>query len=61
MTVKDLQEYLSKFTPEAEVVIWEWNNPNSGDNVHYCNIGCNYEHQQETQIVALLRGIPKQD
>lgn len=58
MTVKQLKEYLDKFTPNAKVVIWEWDNPQSGDNVHDCNIGCNFEHQQEKQIVQLYRGLP---
>jgi len=58
MTVKELQNYLSKFTPKAEVQIWEWNNPQSGDNIHHCNVGCNYEYQQEHQVVQLMRGFP---
>ena len=59
MTVKDLKEYLNNFKDDAIVEIWEWNNPNSGDNFAECCIGCNYEYQQENQLVQLYRGLPK--
>lgn len=58
MTVKQLQEYLKQFKTDAQVVIWEWDNPNSGDNTHRCEIGCNLDHQIKTQTVQLYRGLP---
>lgn len=59
MTVKQLQEYLKQFSSEAKVVIWEWDNPNPGDNTLSCEIGANTEHQLKTQTVQLYRGFPE--
>ncbi len=55
MKVKDLQEYLKNFAPGNEVVIWEWGNPNPGDNTFVAQIACNYEYQKDKKVVILTR------
>lgn len=55
MTVKDLKDYLSNFTDDAEVQIWTWTK--TGDRFYRAEVCCNYEHQKKNNTVQLRSGI----
>lgn len=55
-TVGNLKRYLEEFPDDARVVIHAYSHNHQDYKIFDCQIGCNIEHQKETNRVILLKG-----